>query len=165
MGRKLDMIGQRFGRLTVIGDSGHRSSGNVCWRCICDCGNEVIVRTAALRGGITISCGCVRKSRAAPNLSTIPTKDKLMIAGGTNGSRIRATKPQKNNTSGIRGVVQARKRGKLLNMWIAYIDYKGTRYYLGSYPTIAEAAAARAAAEVARLQDFDSWYAENSPKK
>lgn len=54
---KIDLTGQRFGRLTalryVIRD-GKRNG----WECICDCGNTVVVYTGHLRNGHTQSCGC-----------------------------------------------------------------------------------------------------------
>ena len=67
-----DLTGQRFSKLTVISraedkvdkKSGHRFS---CWKCVCDCGNETIVRTASLKKGRTKSCGCLRRKR--PSLS------------------------------------------------------------------------------------------------
>ena len=52
----MDLTGQRFSRLTVISraeDKVDKNSGSrsVCWRCVCDCGNETIVRTASLKKG------------------------------------------------------------------------------------------------------------------
>lgn len=56
-----DLTGQRFGKLTVLGDSGRRrkAKGGVLWRCRCDCGQEKTIRQDALMGGKTTSCGCV----------------------------------------------------------------------------------------------------------
>lgn len=53
-----DLTGQRFGELTVIGDSGMRGAGgNVLWRCKCSCGKECLVPTSSLHAGLTRSCG------------------------------------------------------------------------------------------------------------
>lgn len=56
-----DLTGQRFGKLTVVGDSGRRraAQGGILWTCRCDCGQEKAVRQDALTGGRTTSCGCV----------------------------------------------------------------------------------------------------------
>ena len=63
--RVIDMTGQRFGRLTVEKISPVVGSDRaICWRCICDCGNECIVRGTALRAGLTVSCGCYHIERA-----------------------------------------------------------------------------------------------------
>jgi hypothetical protein len=59
MGRKImDLVGRRFGRLTVIKEAGRNQRGQVRWLCRCDCGNEKIVLADNLRSGSTKSCGC-----------------------------------------------------------------------------------------------------------
>ena len=59
-----NMIGRRFGLLTVIGrEADYISPGGQrkqMWLCRCDCGNEKIVMEPNLKGGRTISCGCMR---------------------------------------------------------------------------------------------------------
>lgn len=60
-GKRIDMTGQRVGRLTVIEYAGsvRRATGcGATWRCICDCGKECIRGGGALRQGATFSCGC-----------------------------------------------------------------------------------------------------------
>lgn len=59
MAKRLDLVGRVFGRLTVIEYS--HSQNDRLWRCLCDCGNETIVRTNHLRLGRIKSCGCLRK--------------------------------------------------------------------------------------------------------
>lgn len=60
-------IGNKYGRLTVIAETNNREFGSVCWLCVCECGNEVIVAGDSLRSGQTQSCGCLNmeKSREA----------------------------------------------------------------------------------------------------
>ena len=55
--RKLDLTGRVFGRLTAISED-ERSSGKTRWKCLCECGNAVSVRTSDLTSGKTVSCGC-----------------------------------------------------------------------------------------------------------
>lgn len=57
MGRKIELTGQRFGRLSVVREYG-RQNGHVTWLCQCDCGNTTITCTGDLRAGKTTSCGC-----------------------------------------------------------------------------------------------------------
>lgn len=57
MGRKIDLTGQRFGRLSVVKEYG-RQNGHVTWLCKCDCGKTTITCTGDLRQGKTTSCGC-----------------------------------------------------------------------------------------------------------
>ena len=59
--KKVDLTGQRFGKLVVLGDSGERGSGgSVMWDCICDCGKTTYASSDNLRRGMTKSCGCLR---------------------------------------------------------------------------------------------------------
>lgn len=56
----IDLIGQKYGMLTVIEEIPEkRICGSIAWRCICECGNETIVSSNALRTGGTVSCGCL----------------------------------------------------------------------------------------------------------
>lgn len=61
----IDLIGKRFGKLTVINRAGSfttKSGGKIAlWACHCDCGNTTTIRAAALRMGKTKSCGCYRR--------------------------------------------------------------------------------------------------------
>lgn len=60
MPKKIDLTGQRFGKLVVIKESSERKSGRVCWECQCDCGNTIVVKGLSLKNGDTKSCGCLR---------------------------------------------------------------------------------------------------------
>lgn len=60
------MIGQRFGRLIVVADSGLRTAANNrLWYCRCDCGQLTTVSRGNLEYGKTRSCGCLRRERLA----------------------------------------------------------------------------------------------------
>lgn len=61
MSKRLELIGQRFERLIVIGFSHINKWENVCWLCKCDCGKHIIVIGYSLRNGHTRSCGCLWK--------------------------------------------------------------------------------------------------------
>jgi len=61
MGKRLDLTGQKFGRLTAIKLSDIVKYGISYWLCKCDCGNEKIINSASLKNGNTKSCGCLRK--------------------------------------------------------------------------------------------------------
>jgi hypothetical protein len=69
MTAKLNLLGQRFGRLTVTGEapSGRYPSGQsyARWRVRCDCDSLGIASTNNLRSGSTVSCGCWRSRRMA----------------------------------------------------------------------------------------------------
>lgn len=60
MGKLIDLIGNRFGRLLVTNRADNRNK-RTYWHCICDCGNECDVESYSLIHGITKSCGCLHK--------------------------------------------------------------------------------------------------------
>jgi hypothetical protein len=61
MGKFIDLIGQKFGRLLVIGLSGKNRHGQYLWSCKCNCGNIKTIIGNSLLVGRTQSCGCLFK--------------------------------------------------------------------------------------------------------
>lgn len=59
---KKDMIGRRFTNLLIL-DFAYMKQGNSHWKCICNCGKEIIVARHSLISGNTTSCGCMRVYR------------------------------------------------------------------------------------------------------
>jgi hypothetical protein len=57
--KKRDVMGQRFGRLVVIGAAPSDSRARARWLCLCDCGTEKTVGVGNLTSGKTQSCGCL----------------------------------------------------------------------------------------------------------
>ena len=97
--QKLDLTGQRYGRLTVIAPAPHVGR-RTAWRCRCDCGRETVVTSGHLRSGHTSSCGCMglESASASSGLSGLTYVD------GTCVEMLRAKTVRKNNTSGVPGV-------------------------------------------------------------
>ena len=56
--------GQKYGRLTVIGEGSRDEFGNRKWLCRCICGNEKEYYAAQLRNKTVLSCGCYRRELA-----------------------------------------------------------------------------------------------------
>lgn len=70
-GRFENLIGRKFGRLTVVERASNGNRGEVRWKCVCDCGNSnVISRGNNLKGGTARSCGCLQRERAKEYNST-----------------------------------------------------------------------------------------------
>lgn len=61
MSRPIDLTGQRFGRLVVIGRVENSTDGRARWTCACDCGNKCVVVGTKLRSGEKKSCGCLMR--------------------------------------------------------------------------------------------------------
>lgn len=64
--RRENLIGQKFGRLTVIGFDHKDVRNKTYWLCECDCPehNRVVVYSSNLKGGVSKSCGCLARERA-----------------------------------------------------------------------------------------------------
>lgn len=63
MGAKLSLIGEVFGRLTVISEDGRSNAGKVKWLCKCECGKYKSVIGSNLKNGKTTSCGCIHREQ------------------------------------------------------------------------------------------------------
>lgn len=59
--KTIDLTGQKFGKLTVIGMAQKHpyKTKEKVWMCQCECGNTAFVRGYSLRNGIARSCGCL----------------------------------------------------------------------------------------------------------
>lgn len=63
--RVMNLTGQRYGRVVVVGRSGSDRRGTAQWRYRCDCGRDGIALSDNLRFGRTRSCGCLNRDAAA----------------------------------------------------------------------------------------------------
>lgn len=152
--KKLDLTGQRFGKLTVLEPAENIGSKTV-WRCRCDCGKEVAVKTCYLRNGHAISCGCALPEGRSCGLASLTYVD------GTCVEMLRARTVRRNNTSGVPGVDWRPSKGS----WRASICFKGKRYYLGSYRQFEDAVQARKRAERELHDKFLSQFALSKEEK
>jgi len=64
---RIDLTGQRFGRLIVTGLHEDPNDDKLKWDCVCDCGNRKVVYGAHLRYGKVKSCGCLKAENDAPH--------------------------------------------------------------------------------------------------
>lgn len=149
--KKLDLTGQRFGKLTVLAPADNIGS-RTAWLCRCDCGQERVVKTCRLRGGHTKSCGCLlgddgsdrspdRRGRTPEQMRRV--RERLTRIDGTCVEMLAAKTVRRSNTSGVPGVDWRASRG----LWRATICFKGKRYYLGSYKSFEDAVRSRRQAE------------------
>lgn len=63
--RKDNLVGQKFGRLTVVKEVRKAGVKQLFWLCECSCGGETITTGSRLKSGATQSCGCLQKERAS----------------------------------------------------------------------------------------------------
>lgn len=60
MGVKVDLVGQKFGKLVVLKFHGmSQDKMTRLWHCKCECGGAILVPTKRLNNGDTKSCGCL----------------------------------------------------------------------------------------------------------
>lgn len=70
MGKLIDLTGQRFGRLLVIGRAENPVGRKTKWICQCDCGKRTTVEAANLKSGRQKSCGCLRNEKSLIRIAT-----------------------------------------------------------------------------------------------
>ena len=78
--KKKDIVGQKFGRLTVVSyvPIYEREKKERQWLCRCECGNYIQANGTKLRHGHTRSCGCLLKDRIKEVCGKYVHTDKTM---------------------------------------------------------------------------------------
>lgn len=95
--KKIDLTGQRFGRLTVIEQATSHKTPNGCmitmWRCECDCGTKDVIKSSKhLRDMPNTSCGCLKREQTS--------KRKLIDITGQKFGRLTVVKRVDAETTG-----------------------------------------------------------------
>jgi hypothetical protein len=91
---RIDIVGQRFGMLTVTSFGRRDSHRQSYWKCVCDCGTAVERGRHTLMSGKNISCGCAIDRRHKVRITACArghayTTDNTRLA--KDGSRICVT--------------------------------------------------------------------------
>lgn len=71
-----DLVGQRFGKLTVLERAGSNQHKAALWLCQCDCGTQKIIPSTALLKGESNSCGCL-KSKGEWKIANLLTENNI----------------------------------------------------------------------------------------
>lgn len=145
--KKNNLLGQKFGRLTVIKSENSDKRGNGQWLCLCNCGNKIIVPAVRLQHGITRSCGCLRRDIMRKNFKSNykmqeykSRTDSLVNKDGVSYSSI---KKSIRNNSGHIGVSYDKKSDK----WFARLMFQNRYVLLKAFKTQEKAIEAREEAE------------------
>lgn len=147
----IDITGKRFGRLTAIEYVRSGKNGAI-WRCECDCGNEIQTYVSYLTNGNVQSCGCLEiENRKMQNQKMLD-----QIVYDTNIGIIKKTTPNKNSSTGIRGVSWCKSKQK----YIASITFQKKHYTLCQSTDIDKCIEARKEAEKQIFGNFLEWYNE-----
>ena len=141
-GFKTDLVGKRFGTLTVLEYSdkrGSRGSRTVpLWMCRCDCGEITYKATDTLNGRNHVMC-----AKCASKNATNKMREAAGFVEGTQISRIKSSKLSSSNTSGAKGVYFEKRTQK----WRARLKFKGKLMNFGSFDKFEDAVRAREEAE------------------
>ncbi len=70
MGAFINLVNQRFGRLTVLHCVGRDPRGLALWLCQCKCGGTKTVSSNKLRTGHVRSCGCWQTENRSTSTTT-----------------------------------------------------------------------------------------------
>jgi hypothetical protein len=68
--RRIDISGQKFGRLTALREIGPNKHGCIVWEFLCVCGNKTKAPSYSVRAGRPMSCGCLRLDMFREKVST-----------------------------------------------------------------------------------------------
>ncbi len=113
MPKLIDLSGREYGNLRVLHRVEDRvsSSGakSTMWKCKCKCGNECVISSAALTGGRTKSCGCLR--------GELISKSKIRNIQGERFGMLTATRLHS---------MGAKKSGKRYSIWECSCDCGNT---------------------------------------
>ena len=147
--KKIDLVGEKFGTLTVLELSdkrGSRGSRTVpLWKCICDCGEITYKATDTLKGRKYSMC-----ARCAAKYATGKMREAAGFVDGTQISRIKSNKLSVANTSGVKGVYYEKNIGK----WRARLKFKGKLMNFGSFEKFEDAVKARKDAELIYFGEY-----------
>jgi hypothetical protein len=68
MSKRLNLVGQRFGRWVVLSFAGIIKTSTY-WTCVCDCGNTADVHGGSLRSRSSKSCGCFNREQVLKTIT------------------------------------------------------------------------------------------------
>lgn len=123
------LIGQKFGRLTVLSKTDRTLQGAYLYECQCDCGNTTYQRRQALVSGHTKSCGCLQREVTAKI-----SQDNVVDGTRPNLFNGKATK---RSSTGLVGVSKYKQGEKI--RYKASLKYKGQEYQKKGFRTAEEA--------------------------
>ena len=81
MGKIKNIIGEKYGKLTVIEQLDERKNGKVLWLCKCECGGEIKTYKSKLESSSVKSCGCLHINLLFKNGNVPKNKNPIHING------------------------------------------------------------------------------------
>jgi len=112
--KKIDLTGQKFGRLTVLSEVERNTGRHVMWICECECGTRTVASGDHLKSGNTKSCGCLMKGiNCTHGMVGTPTYETWKSMR----SRCNCLKSKSYKDYGARGIAVCRRWDKFKNFY------------------------------------------------
>lgn len=73
MRKRINLIGNKFGKLTVLKKGKkviYKNQSKIYWECLCSCGKKTEVVAGSLLNGLVKSCGCLRDEMVKKRMTT-----------------------------------------------------------------------------------------------
>ena len=144
-----NLVGMRFGKLTVLSRSDKRAPRGKrtvpLWECLCDCGAVTYKATDILKNADVSMC-----QDCAVQYATEKMRKAAGYLDGTQLSRITSLSKESNNRCGVRGVYYDKTTGR----YRARLRFHGKLMNFGSYTRLEDAVAARHQAEEDYFGEF-----------
>lgn len=68
MRKHQDLVGQKFGKLTVIKEHSRNRKNLILWECLCECGQLTLATSDHIKCGHKRSCGCLKTGPKSEDL-------------------------------------------------------------------------------------------------
>lgn len=78
-GLKLDITGQRYGKLVALEPTEYRNNVSVIWKCKCDCGGKKYASVRDLQSNKVGSCGCLEESRGELKITQLLSECNILF--------------------------------------------------------------------------------------
>ena len=118
--RFVDITGQKYNRLTVLGFAGQQNCGHFLWFCRCDCGSIIKPQGSSLKSGNTKSCGCHKIEglikRTATHGQSIDNGTPEYVTWSAMWQRVRYPKNTHYHHYGGRGI-------KVCDRWLSFENF------------------------------------------
>lgn len=100
--KSFDETGKQYGNWTVLYKDAQRSEKNTYWICQCNCKDKTIksVMGYSLRKGLSTSCGCIKKQKAAQHMKQYNDINRENIIGHKYGLLTVLEITEKRNSQG-----------------------------------------------------------------
>lgn len=120
MKKTSERIGEKFGKLFVIGLVKNEKRRGYNFICECECGNVKIIRSDCVTSGNTVSCGCLKKEQDKKNLErTTHNESKTELHKKWSGMKARVFNENNHrfHRYGGRGI-------KICKEWLEYENFR-----------------------------------------